>query len=422
MRLATLIFPVLLALAASPALADINLHVSVAAKEGATQMDVTLGGGYLAIDTPKGRMIYDFKTRRRYAIDTARKQYVDYSLYDVVGFRVREMQNRRVLQGALGAIKAGTPVPGMPLQENELSLLAGAPGVVEEQDGGGLRTFSIGGVKLATWSEAGAKVDAADAAQFARFLRYAEGGHPQLLDMLGKGSVIPQQITFFVSGDRSVSLDVSAVRSVPPQAYDLKPYTPERDGGGIDGVFDRLAALTPEQLAALRGQYPCDIGDDVGAAQVLDTVLGKLECRLSYGTPLSMTPEVKQAALASPPVKLLFAALDPGKDSENALKTLAALREQAPRKTYMLKVFEAGQRGRLKQVKEASRLLTEALQTNPLLAGVYEDLGEMFLMQYDSARAWRCWDTGRRLVPGFVLFDKINKFEAELAANQPEYF
>ena len=422
MRLAILILPVLLALAAPPAIADISLHVSAVAKEGATQMDVTLGGSYLAIETPKGRMVYDFKTRRRYAIDTANRAYVDYSLYDVVGLRVMEMQNRRALQGALGAAKVDAPALQMPVQENELSLLAGAPGVVDEKDGAGLRTFSIGGVQLASWSDAGTKVAAADAAQFARFLRYAEGGHPQLLDMLAKGGAIPQQITFFVGGGRSVSLDISAVHTVPPQPYDLKPYALEQGGSGIDGVLNSLAAMTPEQLAALRTLYPCDIGDDVSPEQVLDTVLGKLECAISDGTPLSMTPALKQAALASPSVKLLFSALNPGKDSENAVKTLAALRQQAPRKAYVLKVFEAGQRARLKQIREATQLAIEALQASPVLAGVYKDLGEMLLMQYDSPRAWRCWDTGRRLAPGFAIFDKANKSEAELAANQPEYF
>ncbi|MTV38689.1 hypothetical protein [Duganella radicis] len=422
MRLATLILPALLTLAAPPAMADISLHVSAVVQESATQMDVTLAGSYLAIDTPKGRMIYDFKTRRRYAINTASKEYVDYSLYDVVGFRVVEMHNRRVLQGALGAAKADAPALPMPAQENELSLLAGAPGVVEEKDGTGLRSFSIGGVKLASWSEAGTKVAAADAAQFARFLRYAEGGHPQLLDMLAKGGTIPQQITFFVSGGRSVSLDVSAVQTVAPRPYDLKPYALEQGGNGIDGVLNSLAAMTPQQLAALRKQYPCDIGDDTSPEQLLDTVLSKLECTLSNGTPLSMTPQLKQAVQASPSVKLLFTALNPDKDDAEAVKTLAALRPQAPRKAYVLKVFEAGRRARMKQVKEATQLSIEALQASPVLGGVYKDLGEMLLMQYDSPRAWRCWDTGRRLAPGFALFDKASKFEAELAANQPEYF
>jgi hypothetical protein len=54
---------------------------------------------------------------------------------------------------------------------------------------------------------------------------------------------------------------------------------------------------------------------------------------------------------------------------------------------------EANHRARLKQPKEAERLFMEALQANPVLAGAYKDLGDLLLMQYDSPRAWRCWDT-----------------------------
>jgi hypothetical protein len=129
-------------------------------------------------------VIYDFKTRRRYAVNTAAREYVEYSLYDTLGFRVMELQNRVRLQAMLAV---PMPAMNMAVQENELSLLKGAPGAVDEKTVDGTRSYSIGGIQLATWSEAGAKVAADDAAQFARFMRYAQGGHPQLLDKLAQG-------------------------------------------------------------------------------------------------------------------------------------------------------------------------------------------------------------------------------------------
>ena len=425
MRLATVIFPALLALAAAPQVqAAVSLHVTATSQDRTTQMDVTLADSYMAVATPAGRVIYDFKTRRRFAINTAAGEYVEYSLYDTLGFRVMELQNRVRLQGALAAAKAEAPALAMAVQENELSLLAGAPAVIDEKAEGGTLAFSTGGVRLATWSEAGAKVAAADAAQFARFMRYAQGGHPQLLDKLAKGGVIPAHLSFFVSGDRTLRLDISAVRTIQPQAYDLTPYKREMSATGLDAVLDRFAAMTPEQLAAVRAQYPCDSASDVSEAQLLDTMLGKLECSLITGTPMVLTEAQKQAVKTSPSVGLLFAAINPGKSSEyeDALKTLVALRVQAPRKAYVLKIFEANQRVRMKQAKEGERLFLEVLQANPVLAGAYKDLGDLLLMQYDSPRAWRCWDTGRRLAPGFQNFEAINKFEAGMAEQHPEYF
>jgi tryptophan 2,3-dioxygenase len=425
MRLTTIIFPALLALAGAPqALAAITLHVSSTIQERTTQVDVTLADSYMAVDTSQGRVIYDFKTRRRFAVNTAAREYVEYSLYDTLGFRVMELQNRVRLQGALAAAKVDAPALNMAVQENELSLLKGAPEAVDEKAEDGMRSYSIGGVHLATWSEAGTKVAADDAAQFARFMRYAQGGHPQLLDKLAKGGVIPDHLSFVLSGDRTLRLDISAVRTAEPQTYDLKAYKREMSSGGLDALFDRIAAMTPAQLTAFRAQYPCDSGADFSEPRALDTMLGKMECTLVTGKPLSLTDEQKEAVKASPTVGLLFAAINPknSSDAENAVKTLVALRTQAPRKAYMLKVFEANHHARLKQVKEARDLFTDVLQANPVLVGAYKDLGDLLLMQYDSPRAWRSWDTGRRLTPGLSNFEPVNKFEAGMVAQHPEYF
>jgi hypothetical protein len=422
-----LILSALLALAVSPlAQAAATLHVSSAMQDRTRQMDVTLADSYLAIDTEQGRMLYDFQSRRRYAINTPAKQYVEYSLFDTVGFRVVEMSNRDQLRGALDAAKVNTPVMIKADHENQLSVLSGTPEAMEEKEEGGQRVFYVDGVKLAAWSTSGAKVAATDAAQFARFLRYAQAGHPQVLDKLAKGGMIPDHLTFFVSGGRDMNLTMTQVRSAQPPAYDLKSYQREISKSGVDALFDRIAALTQQQLTALRAEHACDAATDFSEPAILDTMLGQMECALSTGAPLSLTDEQKQAVAASPTLALMFAAINPAKanEMEGSLKTLVALRPKAPRKAYMLKLFEANNRVRLdrQQGKESAALLVEVLQANPMLAGAYKDLGDMLLMQYDSARAWRSWDAGRRVAPTLANFEPVNKFEASLLAQHPEFF
>jgi len=62
------------------------------------------------------------------------------------------------------------------------------------------------------------------------------------------------------------------------------------------------------------------------------------------------------------------------------------------------------------------------LQARPFIAGVYKDLGDNLLMSYDASGAWRCWDIGRRIAPGFQNFKAVNQFESALATQHPEYF
>jgi hypothetical protein len=42
-------------------------------------------------------------------------------------------------------------------------------------------------------------------------------------------------------------------------------------------------------------------------------------------------------------------------------------------------------------------------------------------MIYDTQRAWRSWDTGRRLAPQWTLV-ALTRFEQSLVAQFPEYF
>jgi hypothetical protein len=420
-----LIFSALMVLAMTPQVqAAVTLHVSSTQQDRTSQIDVTLADSYLSVDTAKGRLVYDFAARRRYAINTATKEYAEYSLFDTVGFRVVEMHNRDVLRGAVAAIKVDTVLTTKQVQENELSVFSAGPGVAEEKTEGEQRVFYVDGVKLAAWSAAGVKVSATDAAQFTRFMRYARGGHPQLLERLAKGGVIPENLTLFLNEGRDIKLVFTQVQNTKSPAYDLKSYQREISKDGVDALFDRIAAATPQQLDALRAEHPCDASEDFSDAQILDTMLGKMECMLSTGRQVTLTTEQKQAAATSSSLSLLFAAINPGKDGQMAdgVKTLVALRQQAPRKAYVLKVFEANNRLRLKQAKEAKGLFIEALQANPMLGGAYKDLGDLLLMQYDSARAWRSWDAGRRVSPALPNFEAVNKFEADLLAKNPQFF
>jgi tetratricopeptide (TPR) repeat protein len=393
------------------------------------QLDVTLADSYISVASANSRTIYDFKARRRIVINLAEKTYVDYSLFDAPGFRMMELQNRLHLNAALHNAKLDAAL-GRPVDiENELSIAANTASVIDETAAGDMREFSSAGGKLAAWSNSGAKVGAADAAEFAQFLRYAQGGHPQVLDKIAKGDAIPERMTLTIRGAfgvRTVNLAMTAVKSAPVAAYSLAGYKRRAAAGGIEALMDRIAAMSPEQLAALRAAHPCDTSSDFSPAQIVDTMLGRLECMLATGAPMAkLTAEQQQAANApSSPIASMFAAIGASKrdDYAGAIKTLEALRSQAPRKAYILKLFEANNRLRLGQYKESMRLFGEVLDANPVLGGAYKDLGDLLLMQYDSQLAWRCWDAGRRVSPGLPNFEAVNKFEAAILAQHPEYF
>ncbi|WP_332855679.1 hypothetical protein [Duganella sp. S19_KUP01_CR8] len=405
-------------------------NVTKSPADSKSTLYVTLADDYILTKSDRATTIYDFKNRRRVVMDGASKTYVDYSLFDTAGFRVFEMRNRIGMNAMLAKLNTELkPFRKVDL-EQELSLAEDSATVIDASTSGDALTFSSEGSPLATWSKHGAKASAYDVAHFAQLLRYTQSVHPQVLAKLAEGGVIPDSLTFTVSTTMAVStvnVSVEQVKSATPPAYTLQGYTRRQAApaqGAINALMDRMAAQTPEQLAALRAAHPCDTEADYRADQLLDTMLGRVECTLSTGASmLPFTPPQLEQMRASTPVSLTFSATSVTKKEEfaAAVSTLSGLRNQAPRKAYILKLFEANNRARLGQYQESDHLFAEVLEANPVLGGAWKDLGDLMIMRFDTPSAWRSWDIGRRIAPTLPNFAFVNQLESEIAKRHPEY-
>lgn len=404
---------------------------SSAPTDSRTTADVTLADDYIAVKSADGATIYDFRNRRRVVLDAATKTYVEYSLYDTLGFRVIEMMNRVGLNQMMAA------VPDLKLKqhrkvdiEQELAIADDSATVIEASAAGDTLQFSNEGQALAAWSKRGATVGAADAARFAQVLRYTMYGHPQVLAKLTEGGVIPDSLTLTVRnsfGVQTVQVAATQVKNATPPAYTLQGYARRQAAPAQDwmnALIDRMAALTPEQLAAMRAAHPCDQAAELREGQLLDALLSRIECTLATGAPMpQFTPEEVAKLRADPAVSRAFQATSVNQKEgyAAAIDTLVELRSHAPRKAYILKLFEANNRGKLGQRKESLQLFSEVLEANPLLGGAYKDLGDLMMMSFDTPSAWRIWDAGRRIAPAGPNFHSITQFETEIVKRHPEY-
>jgi hypothetical protein len=160
-------------------------------------------------------------------------------------------------------------------------------------------------------------------------------------------------------------------------------------------------------------------------ARSFDAFLGAIELSLTTGEQLTeYSPDEKRKIQSDAAVQKILLALKPGakEQLQEAVKTLQELRQHTLSKQHILKIFEANDRKALGETLTAQRLFTEVLQSHPLLTGAYKDLGDALLMGYDTPRAWRCWDIGRRIVPQFGTLSSVDQFEKKLVADHPEYF
>lgn len=394
------------------------------------QLEATLAGSYIAASSAQHTTVYDFQRRRRLVLDDARRSYVDHSLYDVAGGRGAELLNRKHLAGAMGAAGLQDAMPGALADAHVLAVTqATLPSPVESADGTGWNDGA--GQPMARRGTVLLEAGADDVRAYAQLLRYTVGGHPQILAALAAGKGIPQQVVFSFRhpwGESTRTVTVKTVQTLPRQpTYDLSGWqqrsTP--DASRMDELLDRAAVLDADAVGAARKRTQAQADDAWRAGRVFEAYLGTLEFHLMSGLPMErFAPQQLEQLRADAAVQRLnrIMAARSKEQVAQAVGQFAGLQQAAGPKAHVLKIFEANNRAQLGEPDAAMRLFAEVLQANPALAGAYKDLGDVFFMRYDAARAWRCWDAGRRIAPDFPNFRKVTEFERRLAADFPEYF
>ncbi|HEX9171615.1 MAG TPA: hypothetical protein VF861_03050 [Telluria sp.] len=412
-------------------------HVATAGANGRKdwrkEMEVVLAETFISAKSLDETMVYDFGRRRRLVLDARTKTFDDYSLFDAVGFRELELRNRENIEKVLAAAKVdASKMPGQVEHEHGLSVQHGAGSIIVERNENGDKVFAAAGATLLRRSDDARPVSAAEAERFVKFLRYTFGGHPAILRALQKEQRIPARITYTFRhawGSNTVEVGVSAIRTADaPARFSLEGYAQRSAASGGDAL-DALVDRAWKDPAAIASGNTSASAKDIEAAfrdgRPFDAFLALLEFQLSGGGQLpSFTDEQKRQLHDDPSVRQLSQAL-PAKDKDSLQKAIIVLQSLQARPTskrHMLKLFEANDRVGLGEVPAARKLFVEVLQANPALVGAYKDVGDLYLRTFDTPRAWRCWDIGRRMAPQFSTLLTVTQYEQSLVTQFPEYF
>ena len=400
-------------------------------KDTAYDADVVLSKRYMTVSDTDHVTILDFEKRRRIFVEKKAGTYVDYSLYDSIGFRVLELNNRTAMNQMLINAKIDKQIVEREDNEHILSVQTHPPLAISVDRDGDETVFSIAGKSLFRQSLKGMPVTVEDSTAFAQFLRYNFGGHPFILDDVAKGKLIPSRATFTfrnLVAVNSLTITVTSAQTVDDGPCNLQPYAPRiltQSQDGLDEILDRAWNMPVLRMDEEKERLRKEIATAFREARSFDAFLGAIEVSLTTGEQLpEYSPDEKRKIQSDTAVQKLLLALKPGtkEQLQEAVKTLQELRQHTLGKQHILKIFEANDRKSLGETLTAQRLFTEVLQGYPLLTGVYKDLGDALLIGYDAPRAWRCWDIGRRIVPQFGTLSSVDQFEKKLEAEYSEYF
>ena len=244
-------------------------------------------------------------------------------------------------------------------------------------------------------------------------------------DALSSVNGIPKRIRISGMTEDVTTLDLTSSKRTDDAPYAPLTGAPAPDDPAIEKPLAAAMAATPETVAAAAEAL---VAEGVAAAQagrMLKAILAFLERTLVSGDDLP--PEFsahREAITADANVKAFLQALRPAnaEEARAAIATMSRLQLLVPRKAYALAMYKANFSTNLGEPDAAAKDFHAALAKNPLLTGVWKDLGFIHYNGYDAPGAWRCWDAARRIAPQHGMLSQVTKLEAQMLAEHPEYF
>jgi len=445
MRTATAALALLFAAASAVANSELTLHVTETHPEARSSQEVMkadpnpkmttteknvrvlFGGDYLQIDDGDKQVIRDFAKRRRYDVDAAKKTVYESALLAELLGRSIELDNRIYLNDAM--IKAGAKLPfSLAASESELSMRDSKSRTkIDRREEKGVIRFTASRERLAEVSSEVVAADEATRKQFIRLLRYGAGIHPLILDALQNMTGIPRTVDFVhAATDEHIRWAVTELKNVPDAPYVVAAAKREiTDDDRAGAAATRALATTPQAFDSAMRKL---IDDGVALAdrgETFDAFLTFQEVLLAagQGVPKELADRNEQFK-ANPNVSALTSALHSQSEQEtrDAAATLQKLATASKSKGYVVQIFLGNKQWSLDDSEPAVRNLLAVINEQPLLAGVWHDLGDMAMRGFDTTKAFDCWEIARHLAPNHFLLKNVTELEEELVKSHPEYF
>lgn len=404
---------------------------------------LTFGADYLASEEEKETEIYDFGSRRHFRLSAETNDHLDVSLYALVAFRVRELQNRIVLGNALraGGVKEDSgmldPFEAESLFGLELPEKAapGAPPAPAKPDGFSRRVREDGGVEfvhgdrvVVGFTSGTLELAEGRRRDWERFLIHECAIHPRIRAQLVEAGHLPARLEF-------TSRDSFRTRTTVFESLRAEVAPAQTPGQRLAGRAPRQPLESEPLLAAIArttGARPPTKAEAIAfadaaiaAGRPLDGLLALLEHGFQTGDqPTDEIRRHKKTFERDEPCRRFFGGRGQAnnEERERSLAAYDSIDRTNLQKAYVLDILRANMLGPLGRSAEAKRLLIAALEVNPFLGGVYGDLGNLHFHAYEMAEAWTCWDVGRRLHPGHRLLAGATELERRFARDFPHLF
>jgi hypothetical protein len=393
-------------------------------------MTVSMGADYVISETPEGKTIYNFGEKQVYQLTPAKKEYGESDLHSVAMFRVNEYQNRKMMAEMIK--KAGA---AMPLSSDfELQSLFGLamPGEklaeIQAVREGKTTKYMQGKDEIATTIDSDYELDPASKTAFRRFLVQYTKLHPTVREKILAEKKMPAEMKWNFADkplqEGTVTFKLKELKTIPAQATAPPAEFRRIVPGELTQIYESLDKLgpTPKQPTLASATEAADKA--VKAGNPLDALLIMTDYTLSTGENIDeymkkLAPSLRADVATQ---KFMLNITPQSKEqAEAAIKELKAIDRTKLTKGHVIDVMLGNIYQNIDPI-EAEKYMKLALAANPLLGGAYHDLGEIYILQYQTPTAWDTFRLGKRVSPTHPMLADVDQMNKKLESTFPDFF
>ena len=214
--------------------------------------------------------------------------------------------------------------------------------------------------------------------------------------------------------------DVAASSPTPPADYKEAPHEE------LQPIYEALAKLGPSARQPKLTKVIEDFDTALNQKNYLDALLITLEYSLSTGDQMTREMAKLKPFMDSDPESKKFL-VDYGsknkqEEVQKALDSLDSIDRKKLSRAYVIDVMKANDFEALKQFRKARELEIAVLTRQPLLTGMYHDLGVNYQSSYEMNKAWDCFDLADKIMPDFSMMKPIHELDARMETTFPDFF